>query len=68
MPVREFAEDKCLIFATRNGTVKKTVLSDYGNVRANGIRAINIDEGDELIDVQVMRREQRHRPGRPGTA
>jgi DNA gyrase subunit A len=53
VPVREFTEDKSLVFATRLGTVKKTVLSAYGNVRASGICAINIDEGDELIDVQV---------------
>ncbi len=51
--VKEFAESECLIFATRLGTVKKTLLSDYANVRASGIRAINIDDGDELIDVQV---------------
>jgi DNA gyrase subunit A len=51
--VKEFAESECLMFATRLVTVKKTLLSDYANVRANGIRAINIDEGDELIDVQV---------------
>src|SRR6266545_3640840 len=53
VPVREFADNKWLLFATRNGTVKKTVLSAYGNVRANGINAINIEDGDELIDVQV---------------
>ncbi len=53
VPVREFTDDKCLIFATRQGTVKKTVLSAYGNVRANGICAINIEKDDELIDVQV---------------
>jgi DNA gyrase subunit A len=51
--VREFSDDKWLMFATRQGTVKKTVLSAYGNVRSNGINAINIEEGDELIDVQV---------------
>jgi DNA gyrase subunit A len=53
VPVREFADDQCLIFATRQGTVKKTVLSAYGNVRATGICGINIEKGDELIDVQV---------------
>jgi DNA gyrase subunit A len=53
VPVREFTDDKCLIFATRLGTVKKTVLSAYGNVRTNGICGINIEKGDELIDVQV---------------
>jgi DNA gyrase subunit A len=51
--VREFSPDRHLIFATRNGTVKKTSLAEYGNVRSSGIRAINIDDGDELIDVQV---------------
>jgi len=53
VPVREFSEDKFLMFATRGGTVKKTVLSAYGNVRSTGINAINIEPGDELIDVQI---------------
>jgi DNA gyrase subunit A len=51
--VRDFADDKYLMFVTRTGTVKKTALSAYGNVRATGINAINIEDGDELIDVQV---------------
>ncbi len=51
--VREFSDDKYLTFATRNGTVKKTVLSAYGNPRSTGINAINIEKDDELIDVQV---------------
>jgi len=53
VPVREFSDDRFLLFATRNGTVKKTVLSAYGNVRQTGINAINIEPGDELIDVQI---------------
>ena len=53
VPVKQFIDTKWLLFATRNGTVKKTVLSAYGNVRANGINAINIEDGDELIDVQI---------------
>ncbi len=53
VPVRKFADDRYLMFATRNGTVKKTVLSAYGNVRSTGINAINIDADDELIDVQI---------------
>ena len=53
VPVKQFVDTKWLMFATRNGTVKKTVLSAYGNPRANGINAINIEEGDELIDVQI---------------
>ncbi|HEV2132204.1 MAG TPA: DNA gyrase C-terminal beta-propeller domain-containing protein, partial [Longimicrobiaceae bacterium] len=53
VPVREFSEDRNLIFATRKGVVKKTVLSAFGNPRSVGINAINILEGDELIDVQL---------------
>jgi DNA gyrase subunit A len=53
VPVRDFDDRHWLIFATRNGIVKKTVLSAYGNVRSTGINAINIEDGDELIDVQV---------------
>ncbi len=53
VPVREFTDDQSLIFATRQGTVKKTVLSAYGNVRASGICGINVEKDDELIDVQV---------------
>ena len=51
--VRTFDDQHFLMFATANGTVKKTVLSAYGNPRATGINAINIEAGDELIDVQV---------------
>ncbi len=58
VPVREFAEDKYLIFSTRLGVVKKTALSAYGNVRAVGLNAINTREGDELIDVQITAGEE----------
>ena len=53
VPVREFAADQFILFATRQGTVKKTALSEYSNVRNTGIRAINVEEGDELIDAQI---------------
>jgi DNA gyrase subunit A len=53
VPVREFRDDQYLLFCTRDGTVKKTCLSEYGNVRTTGIKAIKIDKGDALIDVQV---------------
>ena len=53
VPVREFVDDQYLLFATRQGKVKKTALSAYGNVRVVGLNAINIREGDELIDVQI---------------
>jgi DNA gyrase subunit A len=55
VPVRKFGDDEWLMFVTRNGTVKKTVMSAYGNVRTVGINAINIDADDELIDVQKTR-------------
>jgi len=53
VPVREFSPDQFILFATRQGTVKKTALSEYSNVRNTGIRAINVEEGDELIDAQI---------------
>jgi DNA gyrase subunit A len=53
LPVREFAEDQYLFFATKNGTVKKTVLSAYANIRSTGIKAIKIEQGDQLIDVWI---------------
>jgi DNA gyrase subunit A len=51
--VRDFTENRNLMFATSRGIVKKTPLSAYGNPRAAGINAINIEAGDELIEVQV---------------
>ena len=51
--VREFPEDQFLLFATKQGTVKKTALSQYSNPRTTGIKAIKIEDGDELMDVQV---------------
>ncbi|PKM07182.1 MAG: DNA gyrase subunit A, partial [Betaproteobacteria bacterium HGW-Betaproteobacteria-13] len=53
LPVREFPEDRFVFFSTRNGTVKKTPLSDYSRPRASGIWAIVLDEGDGLVDVQL---------------
>ena len=51
--VREFAEDRYLVFATEKGTIKKTALAEYGNPRAGGIIGINIEPGDRLLDVVV---------------
>ncbi len=63
VPVRTFADNEWLMFATRNGTVKKTVLSAYGNVRTVGINAINIDPDDEPDRRPEDPRQRRHRPG-----
>jgi DNA gyrase subunit A len=53
LPVRTFDENQYLMFCTRSGTVKKSSLAEYANPRSNGIKAIKIEDGDELIDVQV---------------
>ncbi len=53
IPVKEFGEGKYLIFSTRNGQVKKTVMQAYSRPRRGGIIAINLREGDRLIDVEV---------------
>ncbi len=50
---KDFPEDRTLMFATKNGLVKKTPLSAYANVRSGGIIAINIEQGDELLSVRV---------------
>jgi DNA gyrase subunit A len=51
MPVRDFGEEIYLTMVTGKGVIKKTALADYQNIRASGINAINIDPGDELLDV-----------------
>ena len=51
MPVRDFSETTYLTMVTKQGVIKKSSLADYQNIRINGINAINIDEGDELLDV-----------------
>ncbi|MEA1985946.1 MAG: DNA gyrase subunit A, partial [Candidatus Marinimicrobia bacterium] len=56
--VREFSEDKNIIMATKNGTIKKTKLSAYGNPRVNGIIAINLRDGDDIVGVKITNGEQ----------
>jgi len=51
VPVRDFAAGRYVVMVTRKGVIKKTSLADFQNIRSNGIIAINIDEGDELLDV-----------------
>jgi DNA gyrase subunit A len=53
LAVRDFTEERFLVFATEKGTIKKTALAEYGNPRAGGIIAIQIEEGDRLLNVQV---------------
>ncbi|MEM4258701.1 MAG: DNA gyrase subunit A [Candidatus Thermoplasmatota archaeon] len=51
LPIHDFDDNHYLVFATKNGTIKKTVTSAYGNIRINGIKAITLAEGDELMSV-----------------
>ena len=51
IPIREFTDDEFLVFATRFGTVKRITLSSLNTARKAGIRALNLEEGDELISV-----------------
>ena len=55
LPIRSFEGDIDVFFATVNGTVKKTLLGDFKNVNKAGIRAINIEEGDSLVDVRLVK-------------
>ena len=56
--VREMDDDSFLVFATRSGTVKRMALSALRNIRMSGIRALTLDEGDELINVMRTDGEQ----------
>jgi DNA gyrase subunit A len=53
LPVRVYEEGKYVFMATANGTVKKTSLTEYSRPRANGIIAVNLNEGDQLIGVDI---------------
>jgi DNA gyrase subunit A len=53
IPVRDFAEGRYAVMVTRKGVIKKTELSEFGNIRQNGIIAMGVDEGDELMAVEL---------------
>ncbi len=58
LPVREFTEDKFVFMATSKGTVKKTALINFSRPRSNGIIAINLDDNDQLIGVDITDGQQ----------
>ena len=58
MPIREFVDGAYLTFFTMNGTVKKTDLMDYSRIRNGGLRAIELNEGDKLVNVILTDGEQ----------
>ncbi len=53
IPIQNFAEGKYLLFATRNGLIKKTALTEYNTARKTGLLAITLKDDDELIDVRL---------------
>ena len=57
LPIRSFEGEVDVFFATKDGTVKKTLLGDFQNVNKSGIRALNIEEGDELVEVRLVKPE-----------
>jgi DNA gyrase subunit A len=53
LPVKEFRDDRYIVMATKQGVIKKTELSAYGNPRQGGIIALSLDDGDKLIGVEL---------------
>ncbi len=53
IPTSDFNESKSLTFFTKKGIVKRTALSEFSNIRANGVRAIVLDEEDEIVTAQI---------------
>ena len=53
MPIQNFADGKYLLFATKNGLIKKTALKEYDSSRKTGLQSINLKDGDEVIGVRL---------------
>lgn len=53
IPTTDFSDEKSLVFFTRNGTVKRTNLSEFSNIRSNGVKAILLDDDDTLITARI---------------
>lgn len=53
IPTPDFDESKSLVFFTRNGVVKRTSLSEFSNIRSNGVRAIVLDDADEIVTARI---------------
>jgi DNA gyrase subunit A len=60
IPTTDFAEDKSMVFFTKRGIVKRTNLSEYSNIRSNGVRAINLDDNDELVETHIATNETKY--------
>ncbi len=57
IPIKEYTDEKNLFMVTKKGTVKKTPVMEFANVRKNGLTAINLDDDDELIEVKTTKRD-----------
>jgi len=53
LPTDNFDDSKSIAFFTKNGIVKRTALSEFGNIRSNGVRAIVLDDGDEIVTAEM---------------
>ncbi|EIE4558175.1 DNA gyrase subunit A [Campylobacter lari] len=58
IPTTDFDESKSLCFFTKNGIIKRTNLSEYQNIRSVGVKAINLDENDELVTAIIVARDE----------
>ncbi|MBZ7966776.1 DNA gyrase subunit A [Campylobacter sp. RM9756] len=62
IPTTDFDQSKSLCFFTKNGIVKRTNLSEYQNIRSVGVKAINLDENDELVTAIIVQRDDEEFP------
>ena len=53
IPTPDFDESKSLVFFTRNGIIKRTSLNEFSNIRSNGVRAIVLDDADEIVTAKI---------------
>nr|BCI57654.1 DNA gyrase subunit A [Helicobacter pylori] len=60
LSTKDFSDERSLAFFTKNGVVKRTNLSEFGSNRSCGIRAIVLDEGDELVNAKVVDKNAKH--------
>ncbi|GAA8696728.1 DNA topoisomerase (ATP-hydrolyzing) subunit A [Helicobacter pylori] len=60
LSTKDFSDERSLAFFTKNGVVKRTNLSEFGSNRSCGVRAIVLDEGDELVSAKVVDKNAKH--------
>jgi DNA gyrase subunit A len=60
IPTTDFNKTKSLAFFTKNGIVKRTILSDFSNIRSNGVKAIILDEDDEIVTASIINENSKY--------